>query len=290
MKTIVLLGANGQLGTDIREVFSEDRNLNIIPVTRHELDVEETEQISTRLKQFGDFDILLNCTSYHKTDECEDYPSKSFAVNAIAVSEMAKFCKERNAVMFHISTDYVFGGLKEEPYREEDLPHPVNVYGNSKLAGEHFLRMYHDQYFIFRVSSLFGKSGASGKGGNFVETMLRFAKENKPLRVVSDQIMSPTHTLDIAKAIRAFIHNEVTDYGVYHCSGEGQCSWYDFAKRIFDSVGIAADLTPILTPDFKTKARRPNYSVLDNSKLNSIYRMPYWQDALEEYLTMKGHK
>jgi dTDP-4-dehydrorhamnose reductase len=163
----------------------------------------------------------------------------------------------------------------------------LNAYGVSKAAGEHFVAAHHDKFFILRVSSLFGTAGASGKGGNFVETMLRVAAGGAPLRVVNDQIMSPTHTLDIAETIKMLLQEGVDDYGVYHCSGEGECSWHDFAAEIFRQRGVVADLRPVTCGEFPTKARRPAYSVLDNGKLNRLRPMPHWIDSLRHYFRLK---
>ncbi|GAA3408565.1 dTDP-4-dehydrorhamnose reductase [Paenibacillus hodogayensis] len=288
MKRIVLLGANGQLGTDIRRVFAgAEAEAELVPLYRGNLDVERTDVIAVALRELGPFDALINCTSYHKTDECEDYAAKSFVVNALAPREMAKACQDAGAVLIHFTTDYVFDGRKRTPYREEDATSPLNAYGVSKAAGEHFVAAHHDKHFIFRVSSLFGTAGASGKGGNFVETMLRLAASGQPLRVVADQIMSPTHTIDIAETVKAFLLQEVNDYGTYHCSGEGECSWHDFAAEIFRQRGAAADLRAVTTEDYPTKARRPAYSVLDNGKLGGIRPMPHWTDALAGYFRLR---
>lgn len=285
MKRVVLLGANGQLGTDIRRVF-DGAPVHLVPLYRKDMDVERTEEISAVLRAAGHYDVLINCTSYHKTDECEDYAGKAFAVNALAPREMAKACNGSGALLVHITTDYVFDGRKRTPYKEEDATSPLNAYGVSKAAGEHFVAAHHDKHFIFRVSSLFGTAGASGKGGNFVETMLRLAAGGTPLRVVGDQVMSPTHTLDIAKTIKAFVTEGVEEYGIYHCSGEGECSWHDFAAEIFRRRGVEADLRPVTSAEFPTKARRPAYSVLDNGKLNRIRPMPHWSDALGDYFRL----
>lgn len=287
MKRIVLLGANGQLGTDIRFVL-DGSPVELIPMYRKDIDVERTESIGRLLRELGRFDVLVNCTSYHKTDECEDYAVKAFAVNALAPREMAKYCNGTGAVFIHFTTDYVFDGRKQAPYREEDATSALNVYGVSKAAGEHFVAAHHDQYFIFRVSSLFGTAGASGKGGNFVETMLRFAANKAPLRVVGDQVMSPTHTLDIAETVKTFVLDGVDDYGIYHCSGEGECSWHDFAAEIFRQRDVNADLRPISSTEYPTKARRPAYSVLDNGKLSTIRPMPHWTEALRHYFQAKA--
>ncbi|TNJ60642.1 dTDP-4-dehydrorhamnose reductase [Paenibacillus hemerocallicola] len=286
MKRIVLLGANGQLGTDIRRVF-RDAPVDLVPLYRGDIDVEQTERIGGVLRGIGPYDALINCTSYHKTDECEDYAAKAFAVNTLAPREMAEACGEAKAVLVHITTDYVFDGRKRTPYLEEDATSPLNAYGVSKAAGEHFVAAHHDKFFILRVSSLFGTAGASGKGGNFVETMLRVAAGGAPLRVVNDQIMSPTHTLDIAESIKMLLMEGVDDYGIYHCSGEGECSWHDFAAEIFRQRGVVADLRPVTCSEFPTKARRPAYSVLDNGKLNRLRPMPHWSDALRDYFRLK---
>ncbi|MEF3307230.1 dTDP-4-dehydrorhamnose reductase [Paenibacillus sp. GYB003] len=286
MKRIVLLGANGQLGTDIRRAFG-DSPAELVPLYRNQIDVERTADIGAFLRELGPFDALINCTSYHKTDECEDFAEKSFAVNALAPREMAKACADAGAVLIHFTTDYVFDGRKRTPYREPDATSPLNAYGVSKAAGEHFVAAHHDKYFIFRVSSLFGTAGASGKGGNFVETMLRVAAGGAPLRVVGDQIMSPTHTLDIAETVKTFLTEGVDDYGIYHCSGEGECSWHDFAAEIFRQRGVSADLREVASTEYKTKARRPAYSVLDNGKLRRIRPMPHWTDALRSYFRLK---
>lgn len=289
MKRIVLLGANGQLGTDIRRVF-DGAPVELVPLYRKHIDVERTAEIGTLLREFGPFDALINCTSYHKTDECEDYAAKSFAVNALAPREMARACAKTGAVLIHFTTDYVFDGRKRTPYRESDATSPLNVYGVSKAAGEHFVAAYHDKHFVFRVSSLFGTAGASGKGGNFVETMLRIAAGGSPLRVVGDQIMSPTHTLDIAETVKMFLTEGVEDYGIYHCSGEGECSWHDFAAEIFRQRGVTVQLQKVASAEYKTKARRPPYSVLDNGKLSRLRTMPHWTDALRTYFRLKDNE
>jgi dTDP-4-dehydrorhamnose reductase len=287
MKKILLLGANGQLGTDIHFVFSSFPQYELIDVYRNALDLEK-DDIRTFLSQV-EFDILINCTSYHKTDQCEDFPTKSLAINSLAIWEIAKYCREHGKVLFHFTTDYIFDGKKNQPYKEEDTPNPLNVYGISKLTGEQFIQNYHDQSFIFRVSSLFGKAGLSGKGGNFVETMIQLGKQGKTIRVVNDQVMSPTHTLEVAKAVFTFIDQNIRDYGVYHCSGEGECSWYEFANEIFEQLNMKVDLVPVSQADYPTKAKRPSYSVLDNTKINEIYQMANWKNSLTEYLYRKGH-
>ncbi|WP_171687044.1 dTDP-4-dehydrorhamnose reductase [Paenibacillus planticolens] len=289
MKRIALLGAKGQLGSDIHRALKENSQFEVITITREMLNVENTEIIIPVLEKLGRIDVLINCTAFHNTEQCEADPLKALVINSIAVLRMAAYCKQNKTLFIHFSTDYVFDGSKQAPYTEEDRVSPLNAYGSSKAAGEEAIAAYLDTYFIFRVSSLFGEAGASGKGGNFVETMIRLSKQGKPISVVQDVIMSPTHTRDVAEMVRAFLEQEITAYGVYHCSGEGACSWYELAAETFAICGIACETTPILNSAYAAKVRRPLYSVLDNSKLNRIYPMKSWQSALAQYLQLKGH-
>lgn len=288
MTRVLLLGANGQLGSDIREVFGESDRVEVRGLTRANLDVEDTAGIGKVLREIP-FDWLINCTSYHRTDECEDFPARAFAVNAEAVRQFALVCQEKGAVLAHISTDYVFDGKAGRPYTEADAPGPLNVYGVSKVAGEQFACAYCERHFVFRVASLFGVAGSSGKGGNFVETMVKMARAGRPLRVIADQVMSPTHTLDVAGALLAFVERGVTDYGVYHCVDTGACSWHEFACTILGLAGLAVNVERVAQAEYATKARRPLYSALDNAKLGALYRMPEWRVALGEYMRRKGY-
>jgi len=286
MKKVLLLGANGQLGSDIRKVFKE--NIELLCLTRNSFDIEQDE--ISKLNKYSNVDYIINTTSYHKTDECEDFPDKSFKINSSFVYQLAKFSNENDITLFHISTDYVFDGMSNTPYKEEDTPNPLNIYGLSKYTGELTIQNYSEKYFIFRVSSLFGESGASGKGGNFVETMINLAKKNTPLSIISDQFMAPTHTLDIAKAIYHFIENDIQDFGIYNCCNSGVCSWYDFTKKIFELAKIDYPISKTTYENYKTKAVRPKYSVLDNSKISKHYKMPNWEIALKEYTNIKHRK
>jgi len=279
---VLILGSNGQLGSDLLEVFEG----KVIAFTRKEFDAQK-DDINKLPK---DVDYIINCISYHKTDEVEDNSDKAFKINSSFVYELARFCSENDITLFHISTDYVFDGCKKSPYNEEDIPNPLNIYGLSKFSGEKAIQTYTDKYFIFRVSSLFGRAGASGKGGNFVTTMINLAKKNTPLKIIANQYMVPTHTLDIARVIKYFIDNRVDEYGIYHCVSDGSCSWYDFTKEIFNQIGLDYKIDKTTYEEYKTKAKRPKYSVLDNRKLSKYYKMPHWREALKEYLTLKGYK
>jgi dTDP-4-dehydrorhamnose reductase len=288
---VLLLGPNGQLGHDIRAAHAAAGDpFELIPLGRDGLDVANWAGIEPVLAEIP-FDVLVNCTSYHKTDEVEDNAGLAFAVNTHAVEAMARACAARGARFVHVSTDYVFGGdtARATPLAEDDPTAPVNVYGASKAMGETLARLACEDHAILRVSSLFGVAGASGKGGNFVETMIRFGREKGALKVVADQVMSPTATADIAAAVMTLL-TRGAPAGTYHVAGTGQASWYDFACEIIRRAGVNATVTPCTSAEFPTRARRPRMSVLDNGKCTrQIVAMPPWQDALDRYLRAKGH-
>ena len=286
---ILLLGAAGQLGSDLlRLAVDEIAGCEITPWTRAQLDVERIESIRAVLATW-DFDVLINCTSYHKTDEVEQEAQRAFVVNAHAVQIMAESCREKGARFVHMSTDYVFDGSRRSPYGEDDAPAPLNVYGASKLMGEALSRGAHEDTLIFRVASLFGVAGSRGKGGNFVETMIRLGRERGALRVINDQIMSPTSTADAAAAILRAVGAGIQP-GIYHAVNSGQASWYEFACRIIEYAGVAATVEPIPATEYPLPARRPAYSALDNTKLAAaVGPIASWTDALERYLDARGH-
>jgi dTDP-4-dehydrorhamnose reductase len=202
---------------------------------------------------------------------------------------LALACQRNNAVLVHFSTDYVFDGNRREPYTESDLPHPLNVYGVSKLAGEGMVALTWECSFVVRTCGLYGVAGSSGKGGNFVETMLRKAADKNPIRVVDDQVLTPTFTGDLAHAISMLVRTK--DYGLYHVSAEGQCSWYEFARKIFELEGLGVDLKPVSTAEFPSPVRRPAYSVLSKEKLRGIgIEMPSWEEGLGRYLAARKGK
>lgn len=287
---VLLLGANGQLGSDLlRAQKTHFSGIEISPLYRNDIDVTDLETISSVLSSRG-FDALINCTSYHKTDEVESNASKAVAVNARAPQRIAAACKAKGAVFVHISTDYVFGGGHSTPYLETDAPAPLNVYGASKLLGECLVeREYREKTLIARVASLFGVAGASGKGGNFVETMLRVAKEKGEVRVVNDVRMSPTSTADAACVILSLLEKNARP-GVYHVVNSGDATWFEFAHEIIDRAGLAAKVIPITSSEFPSPAVRSDYSVLNNCKAASVAGpIATWKDALDRYLKDKGH-
>lgn len=288
---VLLLGPNGQLGHDIGAAHAAaDAPFDLIPLGRDRLDVAQPDAIAEVLGG-ADFDVLINCTSYHKTDEVEDNGTLAVAVNAHAPQAMAEVCARSGARFVHVSTDYVFGGdrTRTEALAEDAPTAPVNVYGASKALGETLVRHAHEDTLILRVASLFGVAGASGKGGNFVETMIRLGRERGALSVVDDQVMSPTATADIARAVVAMVADRAPA-GIYHVVNSGRASWFEFASEIMRMARIDATISPCGSDQFPTRAARPRFSVLDNQKLcDAVMPMPDWQDALGRYLAAKGH-
>ena len=288
---IVLLGPNGQLGTDIRRVYETNgKSDKLIPIGRDHIDITDGEALHSILGQ-TDFDVLINCTSYHKTDEVEANATRAFAVNAHAVHEISQICAAKGARFFHISTDYVFGGDvgRTVPLVEMDPTAPVNVYGASKAMGETLAQLACEQLTILRVASLFGIAGASGKGGNFVETMVRLGREHGTVNVVDDQTMSPTATADVAWMIQRILDGGA-EPGVYHAVNSGRATWYEFACAIMQSAGIDAQVSACSSAEYPTRAARPRFSALDNRKLEArIGKIPDWRDALSHYLKAKVH-
>jgi dTDP-4-dehydrorhamnose reductase len=286
---VAVLGANGQLGSDLVRAAAASGQVSTLALTRKELDVTDSAAIPAVLSS-RQFDALVNCTSYHKTDEVEGKAAEAFRINAHAVLALAKACKEKRVRFVQISTDYVFDGEGERPYAEEDSTGPVNVYGSSKVMGETLvLREYPAGTIITRVASLFGFAGSSGKGGNFVETILRKAKEAGEVKVVSDITMSPTSTADAAKIIVRLLQNE-SACGIYHVVNSGSASWHEFARQIVEGAGVNATVAPTNSTEYPTIAARPRYSVLDNRKVaEATGEIPHWKDALRRYLAEKGH-
>ena len=282
---IMIIGAGGQLGSELVNMVQEDI---VIPLTRHDLEMTDYRQVNDVISS-NTPDIVINTTAYHRVDDCEDNVEKAFSVNAFAVRTLSKICAEMNATLVHFSTDYVFGGEKRVPYMENDIPNPLSVYAASKLAGEYFTRNICRRHFVVRTCGLYGAKGISGKGGNFVEMMLRLAREQKPIKVVADQVVTPTFAKELAVSISKLIRTR--EYGLYHITNDGGCSWYEFAKAIFDLTGIRADLSPVTAEEFGAKARRPAYSVLENRNLRAlgIDNMRPWKEALKEYLMEKGY-
>ena len=281
---IAVIGSTGQLGTDLIKTL-EHRHV-VIGLTHKDLEVSDINSLMI-LKEHK-LDVVINTAAFHKTDQCEVEPLKTFSVNALGARNISIITKEIDATDVYISTDYVFDGKKKEPYTEEDIPAPINTYGISKLAAEYFTKQ-NPKHYIIRIAGVFGKAGASGKGGNFVETMIKKAKNNEPIAVIDDMWMSPTYTKDASSIITRIAEKQVP-YGIYHATNKGHCSWYQFAEHIFRITGLNPNLTPIKTEQLAMKAKRPRFSALKSIKLHKYdLEMATWQEALCKYLIEKGH-
>jgi dTDP-4-dehydrorhamnose reductase len=277
---IAILGANGQLGQDLQRVL---RPNDVRPFTRKDFDVTDHERVRAVLIDLRP-DVILNTTAYHRVDDCETHAELAYRVNALAVLNLIRVANELNAVLVHISTDYVFDGKACVPYTETSEPFPLSIYANSKLAGELLVRTTAKKYFLIRTCGLYGTAGSQGKGGNFVETMRAKARRGEPIKVVNDQIVTPTYTLDLAQQIARVVPTE--HFGLFHMTNEGSCTWYEFARAVFELSGLEADLSPTTSDVYKAPAIRPKYSVLENARLKQfgMNEMRGWRDALAAYL------
>jgi len=281
---IIVIGSTGQLGTDLMKVLEHEH----VTIGLTHKQVEVTDWDSCQIIKEHSPDVIINTAAFIKVDQCEEEPLKTFTVNAIGAKNIATISKEIEATTIFISTDYVFDGSKTEPYTEDDAPNPINTYGISKLAGELFTKQ-NPKHYIIRVASLFGAAGASGKGGNFIETMIAKAKKNEPISVVDDMWMSPTYTKDAASTIKKIIEAKLP-FGTYHATNQGYCTWFQFAQEIFKITNLNPTLTPIKTNQLQMKAKRPQFSALKSIKLPKYgIKMRDWKEALYDYLIEKGH-
>ncbi len=274
---VVVIGSNGQLGSDIISEYKDS-----IPLTHKDIDVSNYNSLNV-IKNIRP-DVIINTAAFVNVDDSEKKPEQAFKVNAIGALNVAKISKEIGALNVYISTDYVFDGNHKKPYNEKDIPNPINVYGTSKYIGEIFTRNYSSRYYIIRVASLYGRRGSKGKGGNFVSFIIDKAIRNDKIEVVSDMISNPTYTKDVARMLKKLIEKKPT-FGIYHMVNEGYCSWYNFAKEILNILKLDADIIAIKSKNLNRLAKRPLFSAMENRNLNKIgLRMRNWKDALKEYL------
>jgi dTDP-4-dehydrorhamnose reductase len=276
---LLILGSNGQLGREILRLAGEAPGIDPVGLTREDIDLGQATTIPDRLEPMG-FDVLVNCAAYTAVDAAETDAEAAFAVNAYAVEEVARACRRAGARLVHVGTDYVFDGEADRPYRPDDAPAPINVYGASKLAGEALARRAHsDGTLVVRTSSVFGQ------GGNFVRTILRAGAERGHLRVVDDVVMAPTYAADLAAGILALLAAEPAP-GTYHLTNDGRATWHELAAAALAMGGVEATLDAIPSSEYPTPARRPRFSVLDNHGTTEIVGLlPDWRDALRRYLT-----
>ena len=280
----LLTGARGQLATDLAKVLVDEE---LTALSHSELDITSRPQLDLAIRAHAP-DIVINTAAFHRVDDCEREIEKAFEVNVHGARNLALACEESNAALLHVSTDYVFDGAKRAPYLENDLARPISVYGISKLAGELVVAATLERHYIVRSSGLYGAAGASGKGGNFVNTMLRLAREGRAIKVVDDQRLTPTYTQHLARKIAWLM--KTGSYGLWHVTNDGDCTWYEFAGKIFELAGLRPSLSPTTTADFGAPARRPANSVLAHGMLqrHQADDLPLWTEALDAYLSEIG--
>lgn len=275
---VLVTGVKGQLGYDVvRELQS--RGHEAIGVDIEEMDITDETAVSRVMEETAP-EAVIHCSAFTAVDRAEEERELCYKVNVEGTENIAKMCQKLGCKMLYLSTDYIFSGEGQRPWEPEDTPSPLNAYGQSKYQGEVALRQYVDKYFIVRISWVFGING-----NNFIKTMLRLGKENGAVKVVDDQIGSPTYTFDLAKLLVDMIETE--QYGAYHVTNEGICSWYEFAKEIFQEANMKeVTVIPVSSEEFPVKAKRPKNSRMSKEKLvqNGFSLLPSWQDAVKRYI------
>ena len=281
---VLITGAGGQLSSDFEEALAG--RAEVTALSRAELDVADDATLESVMA--GGFDLVLNCAAFHNVDACEQEEDRAFEVNARAVKRLAQRCQEDGGQLVHVSTNYVFDGGREEPYGEEDLPRPLNVYGLSKLAGEHAALAYCDRALVVRTAGLYGRHGSASKGGNFVVRMIARAREQGALQVVVDQRLTPTYTADLAGGILDAVARDAT--GVVHLTNEGECNWHEFTRTIVELAGLDVEVTPTTTETPPGSVRRPLNGMLARPRADELAlpRLRHWREALEDYLESEG--
>jgi dTDP-4-dehydrorhamnose reductase len=284
---VAIFGANGQLGCDVCTAFSAGGH-EVVALNHDTVDLVDYASVGANLERAKP-DIIVNTAAMHNVEACEAAPLKAFEVNGLGVRNLAIVANALGSTLLHVSTDYVFDGSKQAPYIESDCPMPLNVYGNTKLAGEYFARTIARKHCVVRVSGLYGANPCRAKSGdNFVRLMLRLSKERDEIRVVDDEVLTPTSTIEVARQLVAM--SQFDRYGLYHATAQGSCSWYRFAAKIFELSGIKVRLSVARSDDFPKKVPRPKYSVLENAELKAegMDLMKDWQDGLRQYMSSIG--
>lgn len=282
---ILLIGKTGQLGGDL---LRNNTRHEIHAPSREILDIEKSETVETQIKDFSP-DIVINTAAFHNVPACEQEFDTAFRINCVAVKRIADLCKKRDIWFMTFSTDYVFNGEKRSPYLETDAPVPLQLYGISRLAGEYYsMAAAPEQTIIVRTCGLYGASGARSKGGNFVDNRISDSRLMKLLEMSSEQIVSPTSTFDLSQAIYKLIEHPELKSGIYHLVNEGEASWYEFTKTIFELFNLKVEVNPVDRGGMSGNFRRPLYSVLSNTKGKEMgIVLPHWRDALKRYLESK---
>jgi dTDP-4-dehydrorhamnose reductase len=281
---VFLIGVDGQLGTDIEQVFlSKGIEVHGL-IGLKEIDICDYDDSFEKIASSRP-DMVINTAAFHNVDLCEDELEMAFKVNVGGVKNIAGICRKMDIPLIHFSTDYVFDGSKSSPYLEDDCPRPLSIYAISKHGGERVVQYMLDKYYLVRLSGLYGHAGCTGKGNmNFIETMLKLAESKKEIRVVNDQVLTPTSTIDVAEKLSELIMTG--KYGLYHMTNTGSCSWFEFANEIFRSMDKNIGLVPVSSEEFDARAIRPKYSVLNNANLKDIgiSDLRHWKIALKNYL------
>ena len=282
---ILLIGATGQLGSDLIE---NSPGYKIIAPPKTELDLTRSETITAAVRD-ARADWVINTGAFHNVPLCEEQPEQAFRVNCVAVRDLALACRAHDARLITFSTDYVFNGERRTPYREDDHPAPLQIYGITKLAGENAaLALAPEHVVIVRTCGLYGQTGATSKGGNFVDKRVIDARRGASQEIACDQTVCPTSTHDLSKAVYALIAQFALSSGIYHLVNEGECTWFEFTKMIYEHLGSRAELRPVDRQGRSGTMRRPLYSVLANTRARALgITLPPWQDALKRYLETK---
>ncbi|WP_026451823.1 dTDP-4-dehydrorhamnose reductase [Aequorivita capsosiphonis] len=277
MKKILVTGANGQLGRCIKDAAADFPDLEFVFVSKEELDIENAAGLTDFFTR-NNFSHCINTAAYTNVEKAESEQKQAFAINAEAVKNLALTCKENDVVLLHISTDYVFDGEKKSPYLETDKTNPINVYGASKLKGEEYIQEICNKFFILRTSWLY-----SQYGHNFLKTILKYSREGKPLTITTEQTGTPTNANDLARALLQIVEQDSANYGVYHFSNRGETTWYGFAEEILRQSEKLKEASLAKTNQYRTFAARPEYSILDNTKVEKMFTLSIlgWKESLE---------
>jgi dTDP-4-dehydrorhamnose reductase len=283
--SVVVIGSTGQLGQDLLRVFGDEA----VGLTHQDVDVTDEAGVAAALGSHRP-DWVLNTAAFHRVDDCELDPATSFAVNATGALNVARAAAEIGSGVVFYSSDYVFGGeerQRDHAYEEGDRPDPLSVYGTTKVAGEQLVAQANERHLVVRSAGLYG-TATSRKGWTFPELMINKARSDGAVRVVTDQVLSPTFTADLAQKTKELIEHDAS--GLFHLTNAGECSWFEFARGAFDIAGVEAEMEPIGSEQLKQRARRPPYSALDSARLAAVGVSPMrpWEEALEDYLNQKG--
>lgn len=288
MKDILLIGATGQLGGSLLAGAAADR---IHSPNRDELDIRDAESVLRCIDTYQPR-IIINTAAFHNVPLCEEQAGQAMEVNCVAVYRLARLCAERNIRLVTFSTDYVFDGRQRMPYVETDMPAPLQIYGISRLAGEHAALSAAPRHaYVVRTCGLYGERGAVSKGGNFVDKRVADSKQTDKLDMSSDQTVIPTYTADLAEAVIALIDCEAAEPGIYHLVNQGECTWAEFTAAIYEACGLATVVNPVDRGGLSGGMRRPSYSVIANTRAAALgIELPHWRDALKRYLSRKGFR